>query len=211
MATTFFAFWRAAFTDNCTVPSADATGTFRAVAAAERHACGLRTTGRIVCWGDNENGELDAPAGSDFVAISGVHWPAEWSGLGELWESYRITKQDGSGNFRVPLLFIAMLLPLVFHGSGRLGAGTAGAYDLVPRAEVHHLVSPGNGCRRAVGRELVADVAPAECKRAGQIEHVLVLDLRVVSVVPVEAQARAEVPAQAGRWREVLGPFLGCR
>ena len=56
------------------------------------------------------------------VAISGVHWPAEWSGLGELWESYRITKQDGSGNFRVPLLFIAMLLPLVFHGAGRLGA-----------------------------------------------------------------------------------------
>ena len=56
------------------------------------------------------------------VAISGVHWPAEWSGLGELWESYRITKQDGSGNFRVPLLFIAMLMPLVFHGSGRFGA-----------------------------------------------------------------------------------------
>ena len=56
------------------------------------------------------------------VAISGVHWPAEWSSLGELWESYRITKQDGSGNFRVPLLFIAMLLPLVFHGAGRFGA-----------------------------------------------------------------------------------------
>jgi len=54
------------------------------------------------------------------VAISGVHWPAEWNGLGELWESYRITKQDGSGNFRVPLLFIAMLLPLVFHGAGKL-------------------------------------------------------------------------------------------
>ena len=56
------------------------------------------------------------------VAISGVHWPAEWSSLGELWESYRNTKQDGSGNFRVPLLFIAMLLPLVFHGAGRMGA-----------------------------------------------------------------------------------------
>lgn len=54
------------------------------------------------------------------VAISGVHWPAEWNSLGELWESYRITKQDGSGNFRVPLLFIAMLLPLVFHGAGKL-------------------------------------------------------------------------------------------
>ena len=55
------------------------------------------------------------------VAISGVHWPAEWSSLSELWESYRITKQDGSGNFRVPLLFIAMLIPLVVHGAGRLG------------------------------------------------------------------------------------------
>lgn len=55
------------------------------------------------------------------VAISGVHWPAEWSGLGELWESYRITPKDGSGNFRIPLLFIAMLLPMVFNGSGRLG------------------------------------------------------------------------------------------
>ena len=54
------------------------------------------------------------------VAISGVHWPAEWSGLSELWESYRITKNDGSGNFRVPLLFIAMLMPLVFHGAGKL-------------------------------------------------------------------------------------------
>jgi putative oxidoreductase len=55
------------------------------------------------------------------VAISGVHWPADWNGLGELWESYRITKQDGSGNFRVPLLFIAMLLPLLVSGSGKLG------------------------------------------------------------------------------------------
>jgi putative oxidoreductase len=54
------------------------------------------------------------------VAISGVHWPAEWSSLGELWDSYRITKENGSGNFRVPLLFIAMLIPLVFHGAGKL-------------------------------------------------------------------------------------------
>ncbi len=54
------------------------------------------------------------------VAISGVHWPAEWSGLGELWESYRITKKDGSGNFRIPLLFIAMLIPFIFHGAGKL-------------------------------------------------------------------------------------------
>ncbi|MCH7822217.1 MAG: DoxX family protein [Proteobacteria bacterium] len=54
------------------------------------------------------------------VAISGVHWPAEWSSLGELWEGYRITPKDGSGNYRVPLLFIAMLIPLVVAGAGRM-------------------------------------------------------------------------------------------
>lgn len=54
------------------------------------------------------------------VAILGVHMPAEWSGLGELWESYRVTRKDGSGNFRIPLLFITMLLPLVFCGAGKL-------------------------------------------------------------------------------------------
>jgi len=54
------------------------------------------------------------------VAISGVHWPADWSSLGELWNGYRITPKNGSGNFRVPLLFIAMLLPLVFSGAGKL-------------------------------------------------------------------------------------------
>jgi len=54
------------------------------------------------------------------VAISGVHWPSDWSGLAELWESYRITKLDSDhGNFRVPLLFIAMLLPLIFRGAGK--------------------------------------------------------------------------------------------
>lgn len=54
------------------------------------------------------------------VAISGVHWPADWGSLGELWESYRITKKDGSGNFRIPLLFIAMLIPLAVSGAGKL-------------------------------------------------------------------------------------------
>ncbi len=54
------------------------------------------------------------------VAILGVHWPEEWSSLGELWESYRVTRKDGSGNFRIPLLFIAMLVPLVFKGGGNL-------------------------------------------------------------------------------------------
>ena len=55
------------------------------------------------------------------VAISGVHWPDDWHSLSELWESYAISrKSDAHGNFRVPLLFIAMLLPLVFRGAGKL-------------------------------------------------------------------------------------------
>ncbi len=55
------------------------------------------------------------------VAISGVHWPDDWNSLAELWESYAISrKSDAHGNFRVPLLFIAMLFPLVFKGAGRI-------------------------------------------------------------------------------------------
>ena len=53
------------------------------------------------------------------VAIAGVHWPAEWNSLAELWKGYAISDK-GFGNFRIPLLFIAMLLPLVFYGGGKL-------------------------------------------------------------------------------------------
>ena len=53
------------------------------------------------------------------VAIAGVHWPAEWNSLAELWKGYTISDK-GFGNFRIPLLFIAMLLPLVFYGGGKL-------------------------------------------------------------------------------------------
>ena len=52
------------------------------------------------------------------VAIFGVHWPDDWSSLGELWKGYAITDK-GFGNYRVPLLFLAMLFPLVFMGPGR--------------------------------------------------------------------------------------------
>jgi putative oxidoreductase len=52
------------------------------------------------------------------VATAAVHWPAEWSGLAELWGSYVITSK-GAGNFKLPLLFVVMLLPLVFYGGGK--------------------------------------------------------------------------------------------
>lgn len=54
------------------------------------------------------------------VAILSTHWPAEWSSLAELWDGYRITAKDGSGNFRVPLMFLVMLIPLVFTSAGKL-------------------------------------------------------------------------------------------
>lgn len=58
------------------------------------------------------------------VAIAAVHWPESWASLGQLWEGYSVSRviDDGEfrGNFRIPLLFLAMLLPLLFHGPGKL-------------------------------------------------------------------------------------------
>ena len=53
------------------------------------------------------------------VAIAGVHWPEDWSSLAELWKGYAVTNK-GFGNYRIPLLFIAMLVPLVLSGPGRI-------------------------------------------------------------------------------------------
>jgi putative oxidoreductase len=53
------------------------------------------------------------------VATAAVHWPAQWGSLGQLWSGYVITA-DGAGNFKLPLLLLVMLLPLVFHGGGKI-------------------------------------------------------------------------------------------
>ena len=54
-----------------------------------------------------------------WVAILGVHWPDDYSSLAELWKGYSVS-DNGFGNYRIPLLFLAMLLPLVFCGAGKL-------------------------------------------------------------------------------------------
>jgi putative oxidoreductase len=58
------------------------------------------------------------------VAIAAVHWPASWDNLGQLWEGYSVSRvmDDGEfrGNFRIPFLFMAMIIPLVFMGGGKL-------------------------------------------------------------------------------------------
>jgi putative oxidoreductase len=53
------------------------------------------------------------------VAAAAVHWPAEWNSLAELWSGYVITP-DGAGNYKIPLLFVVMLLPLVFYSGGKI-------------------------------------------------------------------------------------------
>lgn len=53
------------------------------------------------------------------VAIAAVHWPADWHTLGELAQGYALTDK-GQGNYKLPLIFLVMLLPLILGGPGRL-------------------------------------------------------------------------------------------
>jgi putative oxidoreductase len=54
-----------------------------------------------------------------FVATAAVHWPSMWTMWSDLAKGYAITDM-GHGNFKLPLLFVVMLLPLIFGGAGRL-------------------------------------------------------------------------------------------
>ncbi len=53
------------------------------------------------------------------VATAAVHWPADWSSYEQLWAGYLLTSK-GAGNYKLPLLFMVILLPLVFHGGGKI-------------------------------------------------------------------------------------------
>ncbi len=53
------------------------------------------------------------------VAMLSVHWPESWFSLGELLQGYALTN-DGFGNFKLPVIYMTMLVPLVFMGPGRL-------------------------------------------------------------------------------------------
>lgn len=64
------------------------------------------------------------------VATASVHWPDDWSSLAELARGYAISDK-GFGNFKLPLIFAVMLLPLLFQGAGKFSldallAGLAG-------------------------------------------------------------------------------------
>ncbi|MBO1539413.1 DoxX family protein [Pseudomonas sp. OA65] len=65
------------------------------------------------------------------VATAAVHWPADWSSLSELAQGYAITNK-GHGNFKLPLIYLVALLPLLLQGAGKLSV------DAVLRAGLHH-------------------------------------------------------------------------
>jgi putative oxidoreductase len=52
------------------------------------------------------------------VAVNTVHWPAEWHSLAELSKGYAIT-DSGHGNFKLPLIYFIMFMPLLFGGAGK--------------------------------------------------------------------------------------------
>jgi putative oxidoreductase len=54
-----------------------------------------------------------------FVATAAVHWPDMIAMWGDLAKGYAITDM-GHGNFKLPLLFVVMLLPIIFQGPGKI-------------------------------------------------------------------------------------------
>ena len=55
------------------------------------------------------------------VAIASVHWPEHWNTLADLAKGYRISDKegDGFGNYKLPLIYLIMFLPLLFNGAGK--------------------------------------------------------------------------------------------
>ena len=53
------------------------------------------------------------------VATAAVHWPADWHTLSELAQGYAISNK-GYGNFKLPLIYLVTLTPLLLSGAGKL-------------------------------------------------------------------------------------------
>ena len=83
-------------------------------------------------------------------ATAAVHWPAEWNSLADLWNGYVITSKGG-GNFKLPLLFVVMLLPLLFAGGGKLSID----YLLVKMTGRNYLADDRTGGLQSAGLALM--------------------------------------------------------
>ena len=55
------------------------------------------------------------------VAIASVHWPEHYTTFSNLLKGYRIIDEnnDGFGNYKLPLMYMVMFLPLIFGGAGK--------------------------------------------------------------------------------------------
>ncbi|HET6604424.1 MAG TPA: DoxX family protein [Xanthomonadaceae bacterium] len=71
------------------------------------------------------------------VATAAVHWPADWSMLEDLLRGYAI-RDSGHGNFKLPLIFMIMLVPLILRGGGWLSVDALIAHR-VDRGDVQPL------------------------------------------------------------------------
>ena len=60
-----------------TVPTDDQTNTagvrFKTVSAGGSHSCGVNTDNTVICWGNNEDGQADAPRG-EFKTVTTGRW-----------------------------------------------------------------------------------------------------------------------------------------
>lgn len=52
------------------------------------------------------------------IAIVSVHWSSDWTTFSELLQGYSISN-NGFGNYKLPLLYLIMFLPLLFRGGGK--------------------------------------------------------------------------------------------
>ena len=77
-----------------------------------------------------------------FVATAAVHWPSMLTMWSDLAKGYAITDM-GHGNFKLPLLFAVMLLPLIFGGGGRFSLDhlLAKRVGIWPQRPLHGLLS----------------------------------------------------------------------
>lgn len=57
------------------------------------------------------------------VAIASVHWPSEWHTLAELGRGYAIS-DAGHGNYKLPLIYLVMFIPLLLTGPGKASVDT---------------------------------------------------------------------------------------
>ena len=88
-----------------------------------------------------------------WVAIASVHWPAEWHSLSELLQGYAITDQ-GYGNYKLPLLYLVMFVPLLFGGAGTLSVDARWAGR--PTAKTTQACSTSGVCPSGADRQTTA-------------------------------------------------------